>query len=269
MEGFSRSAPFEKWEGLGNDFVLMDARHVEHEPSASAIARICDRHTGVGADGVLIVDRSATPNVMVVRNADGSRPEMCGNGLRCVAGYLLAQAHTEEAFPIRTDAGIRVCKVALPTMSDGTYVVEAGMGTARECGDLDVTIDDRTHRFASVSMGNPHAVTFEGYDDAAFDRIARHVERAVEGGTNVERVRTVAGEGVLDVTVWERGVGYTRACGTGACAVAVVACRRGLVAFDAWQTVRLPGGDLEVLVVAQTLDVRLRGPARRVFAGTI
>ena len=268
MEGLEGSIPFEKWEGLGNDFILIEARHVRAPPSAAAIATLCDRHTGVGADGVLLVDRSTTTPSMVVRNADGSRPEMCGNGLRCVAAYVFAR-DAAPVIAIETDAGTLACFVEIPPSSAAGYLVEATMGKAREGAPLEVAFEGGRHVFATVSMGNPHAVTFDPYADEAFDRIAPIVERAIQGGTNVERVCVANRQDILDVTVWERGVGYTRACGTGACAVAVAACRLGRARFDSWQTIHLPGGDLAIWVAAESLDVRMRGPARRVFSGTI
>ncbi len=257
------SLAFEKWEGLGNDFIVVDAVRVPFQLTDDVVVRLCDRHVGIGADGVLVVDTREEPPTMVVRNADGSRPEMCGNGLRCIGGYLSVRADATDLC-VRTDAGLRRCLVERVA---GAFVVDATMGNAREEDPIERCFEGETYRFASVNMGNPHAVTFAALDDDAFDRLARVVEVAVPGGTNVERVSDRGS--ALVVTVWERGVGYTRACGTGACAVAVAACRRGLRAYGVWNVVSLPGGDLEVLVDAETLAVRMRGPARPVFTGVV
>jgi diaminopimelate epimerase len=262
---------FEKWEGLGNDFIVIEHDSVEGPLADADIRTLCDRRRGIGADGVLLVSRrEGLAGVMVVRNADGSRPEMCGNGIRCVAGYLLSGRSESASIVIGTDCGELGCHVDV--LRDGEVLVEVGMGRARFEADLEVPIPSSTeegreavHRFAVVSMGNPHAITFDEYADAELDRIAPIVEKARTDGINVEVVR-VEGE-TLVVRVWERGVGYTEACGTGACAVAAIACRCGISRFDADVTVRLPGGDLAIRVAEGTHEVRMRGPARRAFRG--
>jgi len=253
---------FEKWEGLGNDFVVL--RDLGRPLADAEVTRLCDRRFGVGADGVLLVETDGPMPRMIVRNADGSRPEMCGNGLRCVVGhlaYLAAGGHLIVA----TDAGERACRIA--GARAGRFDVEVDMGVARRGADLVAMIQGREHRFLTVDMGNPHAVTFEAYDDRAVDVIGPAVAALPAGGTNVEFCR--AGEGRVAVTVWERGVGRTLACGTGACAVAAVACDTGRAAFGGPVAVALPGGELEVTVAAGTRAVRMRGPARRVFSGEV
>lgn len=261
---------FEKWQGLGNDFVLIDRARLPRDLVDADVRAICDRRRGVGGDGVLLVDRAAgLAGSMVVRNADGSRPEMCGNGLRCVAGYLLGGTGG-VSMVVRTDAGDLGCLV--DGVGDGEVVVEVGMGRARFGEELVVEAAGaegaaRKHRFDTVSMGNPHAITFEPYDDASIDRVAPVVERAPRGGTNVEFVRDEGG--VLVVRVWERGVGYTEACGTGACAVAAAACRLGKRELGREIVARLPGGDLFLRVEPETFEVSMRGPARRSFRGEL
>ena len=255
---------FEKWEGLGNDFIVIDQALIVGDLTDKAVSRLCDRHTGIGADGVLLVDRTGAAPSMIVRNADGSRPEMCGNGLRCVAGFLSGGA-PQTTLTIRTDAGDLEADVA--TVSAGVVRVEAAMGMGRATGTISVPIEGKEHPFDTINVGNPHAVTFERYDDASIDRIAPLVERFVSGGTNVEFVRLVDGQ--HRVRVWERGVGYTQACGTGAVAVAVAACLSGRAAFDQWQDIGLPGGPLGVRIEQGTLRARMRGPARRVFRGDL
>ena len=254
---------FEKWEGLGNDFVVVEAADVGAGFGAEQARLLCDRRFGIGGDGVLVVARGepGLDGRMVVWNADGSRPEMCGNGLRCVASALVPPGQSAQ-LTIATDAGPRTCEVA----RDGDRAeVTIGMGRAAFGEPLVVAIDGREHRFATASMGNPHAITFEPYDAAARDRVGPVVCTTPPEGTNVE---FVAQEGeVLRVVVWERGVGYTLACGTGACAVAAEAVRTGRAAHDRELRVALPGGELAIAIDPR-FEVRMRGPARRVFAGT-
>jgi diaminopimelate epimerase len=259
---------FEKWEGLGNDFVL-----VEEAPttwSDERVRAVCDRRRGVGADGVLFIDRGAPDRLprMIVRNADGSRPEMCGNGVRCVAGYMVSHVRRAAGIvEIATDAGTRRCDV---TGGSGRYEVSVEMGPARLDGQLAAPIDGRVHTFTFVDVGNPHAITFEPYEEAEIDRIGPRVSTHPEGGTNVEFCRVVKGdEPRVEVTVWERGVGRTEACGTGACAVASASCAAGFFPYGEPVRVRLPGGDLWIAIEAGTWAATMRGPARRVFTGEL
>jgi len=256
---------FEKWEGLGNDFVVIEV--VSEDAVSPAEARvICDRHRGVGADGVLLVVRGAAEPRMVVLNADGSRPEMCGNGLRCVAGFLAESMHADGlSLVVATDAGDKPC--AVERRGPGLYEVTIDMGRGVIGAPLVVEALGRTHTFATVDMGNPHAITFDAYPDAEIDAVAKVAAVAPASGTNVEFCRMSEGGARIDVTVWERGVGRTLACGTGACAVAVAAREAGLSPGEAPIEVVLPGGPLEI-VVGPDRDVSLRGPARRVFRGT-
>lgn len=254
--------PFEKWEGLGNDFVLL--RDLGRDLGSTSVQRLCDRRFGVGADGVLLVDARSTPPRMVVRNADGSRPEMCGNGLRCVAGHL-AQLAAGGPLSIGTDAGDKRCEVR--QLDEDTFEVVVDMGIARRTEDLIAHIDGHDRRFLRVDVGNPHAVSFDDHDDGAVDAIGPVVAALPPGGTNVELC--TAGPGGLAVAVWERGVGRTLACGTGACAAVAAACETGRARFDTPVTVALPGGKLEIVVASATRAVRMRGPARRVFLGEV
>ncbi len=255
---------FEKWEGLGNDFVML--RDVPIAVDDALVRRLCDRRFGIGADGVLLVSGGsdgARPR-MIVRNADGSRPEMCGNGLRCVAGSV-AMGGAPGRVVVATDAGDRACEVQV-TGADSVEV-RVDMGLARRGEDLRAVVGGREHRFHTVDMGNPHAVTFEDHEDALLDVLGPAVSVLPPGGTNVELCRSMGGR--IAVAVWERGVGRTLACGTGACAVAVVACETGRARFDAPVTVALPGGALEITVAAGSLAVEMRGPAHRVFSGEV
>ncbi len=257
---------FEKWEGLGNDFVLL--RDVGVALDDDEVRRLCDRRFGIGADGVLLVETAAGPR-MIVRNADGSRPEMCGNGLRCVAGHLARSG----SLVVATDAGARTCEVRPAGGASGDSVdVTVDMGVSRRGEDLTAVVGGREHRFVTVDMGNPHAISFAEHDDALLDVLGPAVAVLPPGGTNVELCRQLGAPGQADrfaVIVWERGVGRTLACGTGACAVAAAACDTGRARFDAPIGVALPGGLLEITVASGTRAVRMRGPARRVFSGEV
>jgi diaminopimelate epimerase len=233
----------------------------------SAVARLCDRHFGIGADGVLFVGPAATPGAaatMIVVNADGSRPEMCGNGLRCVALHLADKAG-RDALEVRvdTDAGLRACKV-------NRGHVEVAMGNLVDQGSVEVKVDGLAHRFFRVSAGNPHAITFDAYEPRAVDEVGPRVSTAREfpEGTNVEFARLLD-DGSIDLVVWERGVGRTLACGTGACATVGAACLHGKRSFDEPTVVRLPGGTLNISVERDSLATTMRGPARFVFRGEV
>lgn len=245
---------FEKWQGLGNDFIVTEA------PVTPQQAReLCDRRRGVGADGVLVVERDGPR--MTVLNADGSRPEMCGNGLRCVAGWLAERGRVGE-LTVQTDAGPRVCTIE--RAGDGRYDVRADMGRAQVTGEM--SYGDPARRFLLVDVGNPHAVCFERLELGEAERVGPSLESHVQGGINVELV-TARPSGGFDVRVFERGVGWTDACGTGACAVVVAAVREGLAAPDDLVPVHLPGGPLVIQVTRDA--VFMRGPAGRVFVGEV
>lgn len=250
---------FEKWEGLGNDFILVRAGEADITPAL--VRQLCDRRRGVGGDGVLVVGED--PPSMIVLNADGSRPEMCGNGLRCVAGLLARQE--ARTLTVRTDAGERTARVSWTGRDEA--VVEVDMGRAEIGAAASHDWAGRALRFGAVDVGNPHLITFEAVEAAGRDDLGPKLERGTPGGTNVE-FATQVGPNAFDVVVWERGVGYTQACGTGACATAALACREGKASFDSPVKVGLPGGEL-LITVARDLTVTMRGPARRVFHGSI
>ncbi len=266
---------FDKYQGLGNDFIVLRHEDPDTFPVERAKA-LCDRHFGVGADGVLLVSPPTTAAArarMTVLNADGSRPEMCGNGLRCVALFLARDDGAGPSeFVVDTDAGPRSCLVEMVELEvepDGGRAasVTTGMGRAQLDGELEVPHGETTERFTRVSMGNPHAIRFgPPVDVARIDELGPAVSSQVPGGVNVE-FATLRGPGLIDLVVWERGVGRTLACGTGAAATAVAAALAGHAPFGAPIMVRLPGGPLELRVSREELDVQLRGPARWVFSG--
>jgi diaminopimelate epimerase len=253
---------FFKYHGLGNDFVVLDRRQsgVDIDPDTSR--RLCDRHFGIGADGVLtILPAAGLDGRMVVHNADGSIAEMCGNGLRCVVKYLGDHATSRPQ--------------ALEWGDDGVERVTVAMGPARleapilPAGGPFVGQRVEGHLATAVSMGNPHLVLLDAPPTLAATLGPRleHDSRFVER-TNVEFVQPREGGG-LSVVVWERGVGLTLACGTGACAALVASALAGRSDFDAWTPVQLPGGLLEIKVAADRSQVWLKGPAQFVYAGQL
>ncbi len=265
----SKELRFAKYEGLGNDFLIVDATD-DSLLDASQVAALCDRHFGVGGDGVLLVTPPSSLGAratMVVLNADGSRPEMCGNGLRCVALHLASQDRARGvSFIVDTDAGPRLVAVE---RTHCTASVSVGMGRGLPEGELVHAFHGKELNFSKVSMGNPHAINFDaGLDEADLDQLGPALSARFERGTNVELV-TIRDGRTLEVVVWERGVGRTLACGTGACAVVVAAARQGRVPFDAEIEVHLPGGPLHISVARETLDVTMRGPAKQVFSGEV
>jgi diaminopimelate epimerase len=259
---------FDKYEGLGNDFIVARAANERDVPPDRAPA-LCDRRFGIGADGILLIlppRRAGCDARMRVINADGSIPEMCGNGVRCVALHLASERGVREAeLRIDTDAGDCACRVEVAA-SDARVAVD--MGFVRPLGPRSIDVDGKSLTIELADAGNPHAILFGAFGrgdvESLGPRIATH--RDFPRGTNVE-FALVAASGI-DLVVWERGVGITMACGTGACATAAVACRNGLLAYGAPIAVRLPGGRLDV-TVADSGRVNMTGPARRVYSGVL
>jgi diaminopimelate epimerase len=260
---------FDKYEGLGNDFVVIDARDLD-AMAASLARRLCDRRFGIGADGVLLVlppDDPAHVARMRVVNADGSIPEMCGNGLRCVALHVARRREVEHlAGVFETDAGVR--EVALDR-TRGHAEVRVDMGTVRVAGERTLEIAGERVTVVAADAGNPHAILLpigREHDRARIERLGSAIEthEAFPRGTNVELVSRDE-DGSLRLTVWERGVGFTLACGTGACAAVAVLVARGECADGELVLVHLPGGDLRVTVTGERAS--MEGPARHVFSG--
>jgi diaminopimelate epimerase len=263
------AARFAKYEGLGNDFIVLDLARKE-ELDAKFVSALCDRRFGIGADGVLVVlppsVGSETAARMWVINADGSVPEMCGNGLRCVALHLArARGAGDLEVVVETDSGPRRCSVRRRGADEADVRVDMGVVRVRERRQL--RVDGEVLDLAIVDAGNPHAVLFRPDPSADLARlgpaIAQH--EFFPQGINVELV--AARGAAFEVFVWERGVGPTLACGTGACAVVAEACALGLASASTAVSVRLPGGRLSVTHDASSGRTELEGPARLVFQG--
>ncbi len=253
---------FSKYHGLGNDFVVVEGPLMD----AARARRICDRHRGVGADGVLTVlpARAGGAAYMHIYNSDGSVAAMCGNGVRCVARWLAERRGLDGEFTIETDAGPRRCSVHRGAGGE-VEAVSVEMGPARVEGEQDFSVGAERLHAVRVSMGNPHAVFFDRATAGRAAELGPTVEAAVPGGVNAGFAEARAGG--LDLVVWERGAGLTEACGTGACAAAVAAVRTGRVAAGGPLEVRLPGGPLQITVAPDLGRVTMRGPATRVFEG--
>jgi diaminopimelate epimerase len=267
-----------KYQASGNDFLIVD--ELDEAVGALDAPALCDRWLGVGADGLIRAGRgSAAPFSFTLTNADGSPAEMSGNGMRCLAAWLRDREHVTHgaSFDVETGAGMRHVWLTLDgatvDMGRPNFTLAAipmhgpAWETYRE-QPFDVG-DGRSLRATALSMGNPHLVLFteedpERYHLEHIGPALEHHERFPER-TNVELAR-VSSDGGIDVRVWERGVGETLACGTGACAVAVAANEAGLT--DAEVVVRFRGGPLHV---ERRMDgeVLLGGPVGHVFDATV
>ncbi|MEM9069744.1 MAG: diaminopimelate epimerase [Myxococcota bacterium] len=250
---------FAKYEGLGNDFIVVQAA-----VDAAQARALCDRHRGVGADGVLIVDPSERS--MRVINADGSVPEMCGNGLRCVVWHLERTGAASGELVMQTDAGPHRCWIHGPGDIEvemrGAVFEPASVPVQAAAPMIDAPFLDDV-RLTAVSMGNPHAVTFDAVSEATeFAKRVQGDARFPEG-VNVGFGASI--DGGFSLRVYERGVGWTEACGTGACAAAAAAVATDRASKDTPIAIELPGGRLTIVV--QDGAVRMRGPARHVFDG--
>jgi diaminopimelate epimerase len=253
---------FQKYQGLGNDFVVVEGRELM---TAERAVRLCDRRRGIGADGVLSVlpPRASGVAYMHIYNSDGSVAAMCGNGIRCVARHLAERRGQAGEFGIETDAGTKKCLVHRDARG-AVQAISVEMGPSRWQGEETFLLGGERLVAQRVSMGNPHAVFFGDASRAIASRLGPLVEKAVPGGINAGFASVRPGG--LDLVVWERGAGLTDACGTGACAAAVAAVKVGLVRAGEVE-VRLPGGVLAITVGPDLASVLMRGPAERSFEG--
>lgn len=282
---------FRKYHGLGNDFVLIDHRHSPELSIPSAeVVRICDRHFGVGGDGIIFLLPSQEASGessqgesrfrMRIINSDGSEPEMCGNGIRCLARFMadLGIPTQSGAYFIETLAGLMVPRL----QPDGLVQVEMGSphliagqiptslaDPEQKVIEAPIQVAEQTWQVTCVSMGNPHAVVFmEDVASIDLEKVGPQFEYhpAFPQRINTEFVQ------VLDPTrarmrVWERGAGATLACGTGACAVVVAGVLTGRL--ESVATVELPGGSLQIEWNQEQAQVLMTGPAEAVFAGQL
>ncbi|MGH3144798.1 MAG: diaminopimelate epimerase [Rubrobacter sp.] len=255
---------FTKMHGCGNDFLIFDPSEVEDEDLSALARRACDRHFGVGANGILVPAPSKVADLeMIYYNSDGSSSEMCGNGLRCLARYANDHGLIEgEALTVATGAGVK----ELLLFDDGSSRVEMGppgFGHGIDLGGF---------RFLRVSIGNPHAVAFLDGEAAveALDlgTIGPPIEKdpVFPEGTNVE-FGLARGANSVRMRIWERGAGETLASGSGSCAVAVAAIELGLA--DSPVRVQMDGGVVEIAWEGEGAPVYMTGPAEYVCKGEL
>ncbi|GAA1991598.1 diaminopimelate epimerase [Amycolatopsis minnesotensis] len=260
---------FVKYQALGNDYLVVDPRLTGFEPTPEAVRLLCDRHFGVGADGVLLgpigpCDPGAVQDPVRLRifNSDGSECEKSGNGLRMFALYLTEHYRYPARFALRTIAGTAPVGVLDPIAG----VVEVGMGKARLTAvDEAFTAGGRELRVTRVDVGNPHAVVPLAEISPELARelgpaIGRHP--SLPEGSNVQLVR-VLGRGAIEIEIWERGAGYTLASGSSGCAAAAAVRTLGLVGDTV--EVRMPGGAIEIRI--EDDEITMTGTARPVASG--
>lgn len=262
---------FTKMHGIGNDFVMVNGfEYPEIENPGALSVRMCDRHFGIGADGLIWVVRSDCADArMRVFNTDGTEPEMCGNGLRCAAQFMKDTGIAKgDSMTIETLAGILTV-----TIDENGLTADMGqprfepkeIPVAAETNAVEIDLDGKKAKFFCVSMGNPHAVTFDLYpEDDSFYRLGPMLEKHeyFPAKANIEFCRIRDGE--IDVRVWERGDGETLACGTGSCATLAAAACQGLTGRKA--KVNLPGGSLHI-EWKEDNHLFMTGPAETVFTG--
>ena len=271
---------FLKMEGCGNDYIYISGfeEKVPQEDKPELARRLSDRHFGIGSDGLIFINPSEEADFeMEMYNADGSRSEMCGNGIRCVGKYVYDRGLTDRESITVVSAGkvkyldleverpIRV-NMGRPVLEPSQIPVKAG---GSRVIDEPILVGGREYRMTCVSMGNPHAVIFsEGVAELKLDQVGPLFEchERFPNHTNTEFVEVLDRKHVF-MRVWERGTGETLACGTGSCATAVACILNGLT--DDRITVKLLGGELTIEWDRENDLVYMTGPARTVFEGTI
>lgn len=280
---------FVKMHGCGNDFIMVEDLSEEWDLAPEAIELLCDRHFGIGADGLILVRPASEPEAdafMLYYNSDGTTAEMCGNGVRCFAKYVVDRgivSAEKDSLVVQTLGGLKSIditrdyegKLYLATVDMGEPQVRAELVPTMLRDDTDQTAIAvpvetpwGTVSVTCVSMGNPHAVIFvDDVESAPVDELGPWLEthEAFPNRTNVEFAQ-VAGDDVIRLRVWERGCGETLACGTGACATlaaATLTCRAGREA-----TVELLGGELAIRW-DEAGSVMMTGPAVEVFSGAL
>ena len=272
--------PFWKLHGLGNDFVFFDAMEEELELSTAEVAALCDRHTGIGGDGVIVVKpspRSECAGYMHYINADGSLAQMCGNGVRCVAEWLYTHGVEKPVLTIDTNSGVkRITRQgaqlwqgemgAYSTLPADLPAIHMGEGPLV---DQPLTVEGKVWKVTCISVGNPHCVTVvEDVDSlkleaigSAFEHHANFPERI-----NTEFVQVVDAAH-LKMRVWERGSGETWACGTGTCATVAALTELGICPAGEDVHVQLRGGELTIRVLPGK-QLLMTGAAETVCEGT-
>ena len=275
---------FTKMQGIGNDYVYVNCFE-ETIADPSAVARfVSDRHFGIGSDGLILVKPSDVADCeMDMYNLDGSQGAMCGNGIRCVAKFAYDHGIVRKKnITVNTKSGIKYLdldikdgKVSSVKVNMGSPILTAKMIPVVSDKEQVITqpldVNGTVWNITAVSMGNPHAVTYmEDVNSLDIEKVGPMFENHINfpDRINTEFVKVIDRR-TLQIRVWERGSGQTLACGTGACAVAVASTLNGLVDEDVPITVKLLGGDLQILWNRQENLVYMTGPATTVFEGEI
>lgn len=275
---------FTKMQGIGNDYVYVNCFE-ETIANPSAVARfVSDRHFGIGSDGLILVKPSDVADCeMDMYNLDGSQGAMCGNGIRCVAKFAYDHGIVRKKnITVNTKSGIKYLdldikngKVSSVKVNMGSPILTAKMipvvSDKEQVINQPLDVNGTIWNITAVSMGNPHAVTYvEDVDSLDIEKVGPMFENHIDfpDRINTEFVKVIDRR-TLQMRVWERGSGETLACGTGACAVAVASTLNGLVDKDVPVTVKLLGGDLQILWNRQENLVYMTGPATTVFEGEI
>ena len=273
---------FTKMQGCGNDYIYVNGfeEQIADSVKPELVRRLSDRHFGIGGDGVIFINPATGADFeMEMYNADGSRGEMCGNGIRCVAKYVYDYGLTDQThISIETLGGIKYLdliveegRVRLVKVDMGSPVLEAEqipiIGLGNRVLDEPIRVDDMEYRITGVSMGNPHGVVFlKDVKNLEIEKIGPLFEHheCFPNRVNTEFVH-VLDRHTAEMRVWERGSGETLACGTGACAVAVACVLNGLTEEEV--TVKLLGGELQIRWDREKDRVYMTGPAEVVFDG--
>jgi diaminopimelate epimerase len=275
--------PFAKGHGLGNDYLVIEERHLPRPLTTEAIARLCDRTRGVGSDGILVMVPTARADFgLRIFNPDGSEAEKSGNGLRIFAKYLWDRRHaSRETFTVDTKGGVVECQLQVRDGRVNFVTVEMGRATFRpgeipmkgpgpEAVGVPLELPDGHRlRVTAVSVGNPHCVVFvDRLDEAECRRLGPLIEThpVFPNRTNVQFARAASRQS-LDILIWERGAGFTLASGSSSCGAAAAAVRTGLCDHGR-VAVRMPGGELGV-DVRPDYSLRLEGPVEEVCTGTL
>jgi len=271
---------FQKMHGLGNDFILMNKIDPKKYDLNSLAIKLCDRHQGIGADGIILILPSEIADVkMRIINSDGSEPDMCGNGIRCFAKYVYDnRINTAKSFTIETGAGVMIPELIVENEKVLFVKVNMGapqlerleipmLGAAGKVINEPLQVAGKDYKITSLLMGVPHTIVFiESLEEDELISIGKQIEKhpSFPNGTNVNFV-TVMNDHEISVRTWERGAGRTLACGTGSCASAVASALNGLTGNKV--TVHLALGDLFI----ETIDgiVYMTGSANHVFAGEV
>lgn len=278
---------FTKMHGCGNDYIYINGFSEKIDNHSEAAVRLSNRHFGIGSDGLIFINPSEKADFeMEMYNMDGSRAQMCGNGIRCVGKYVYDHGLTDKTvITVDTLAGVKTLDMKVSDGKVSEVTVDMGIPvteplkipvSAEFAGDKEKIVDealivgDDEYRVTCVSMGNPHAVVFIDHDecDLKLSKLGPEFEnhKAFPERINTEFVR-IRDRKNIDMRVWERGAGETFACGTGACASAAAAILNGLTEDEV--TVRLQGGELKIRWDRENGHVFMTGPAETVFEGTI